>query len=103
MFDIGYILELPMRHFRVLVLDDSSYAIECIKRRIQGSRALGQLDPVLPVDVEAVLIELKPSVLNPETWVFSAGTSQLLAAACELAPDLVLVDYGFADPSLVSH
>jgi hypothetical protein len=93
----------PIKNFRVLVLDDSSYAIECIKRRIQGARALGQLDPVLPVDVETILIELEPGMLDPEMWVFSAGTSRLLAAACERAPDLILVDYGFVDPSLGSQ
>lgn len=91
-----------MHYFKVLVLDDSPLVLECVERRIQGARALGQLDPALPVDVTAIQVKLEPSLTDKEQWVFSATTANALAAACERVPDLILVDYGFADPALVS-
>jgi hypothetical protein len=92
-----------MKHFKVFVLDDSPHVIEWVERRIRGAQALGQLDPALPVDVTAIQVKLEPSLINSAQWVFSHSTSHALASACERAPDLVLVDYGFVDPTLAAQ
>lgn len=94
-----------INEFRVLVLDDSARVITRISNRIVGSRAPGQLDPAVPVQVSCVQVALRRQGDNQqnglEVWTFDENMLGKLTTACPKPPHLILVDYRFADSSVL--
>ncbi len=86
--------------FRVLLLDDSTDVCERVKHRIEGPRASGQVDPIVPVEVCTVTIGVERSPEGKST--FSASTFDELTKSCSRRPDLVLLDYGYAEPEIIA-
>ena len=86
--------------FRVLLLDDDKQVCDRVTKRIEGPKRLGQLDPALPVEVSAVALRVQE--LEPGHWSFDPAIINELSKACEGPPDLILIDFGYADSSVIN-
>lgn len=86
--------------FRVLLLDDDKQVCDRVKKRIEGPKRLGQLDPVLPVEVSAVALRVQE--LERGQWSFDPAIVSELSKACTEPPDLIFIDFGYADASVIN-
>ncbi|MFC1572896.1 hypothetical protein ACFL6M_04775 [Candidatus Eisenbacteria bacterium] len=85
--------------FKVLLIDDDVRVLERAKKRIEGGRAPGQIDPQLPIVVHTVAVAMVQA--RDREWTFADALAKHLADACTPPPDVVFIDYGYANPDIM--
>ncbi|HJP95738.1 MAG TPA: hypothetical protein VJ843_00005 [Candidatus Saccharimonadales bacterium] len=88
------------RIFRVLVLDDDQNVCLRVKKRIEGLKIQGQLDPAWPVEVHDVVLTLQEG--EKGDWTFHPDLAVRLAANCARKPDLIFIDYGYVNSQVMA-